>query len=302
MMCMRRLLIALAVLLATLVLGVAGWWWVRVHPWRVMPDDLDRIDERWEAVETWATTGERCKGDSSLLLEAIEAREEPDRALDLLLQWDERGQGLDPHDLDERGYDFDPLEFARAAVRSAERRDQAYEAVLRWSWHERECGEFLHHMRGMYLAKLAVEETKKRGEAPTEGFATHRPTGTQLFGALAREAWMTPEWVDGMLTLARRSPVIMTDIPMYIRKLTPLEREQALARQYLGDRLHAAATDPDDLDHLVSALAFDPDELPRSLYLEMWLSGLHGRAEEAAVEIRAYDEYLGSVQPRGDLP
>ncbi len=298
---MRRFLIAVAVLAVVLTIAVAAWWWIRVHPWRVMPDDVERIDERWEAIEAWAETDGQCRGDASLLIEAIEAQEEPERALDLLLQWDALGQGLDPHDLPDLDHAFDPVAFARAAVRSPERRDEAYDAVLRWSWYERECGEILHYMLGMSFAGFAAEETQRRAEPPTEAFRQYRPTGDQLFGALAREAAMAPEWTEGMLAQARRSPVIMTDVPMYIRKLTPLEREQALVRQYLGERVHAAAADPSSLDHVVASFAYDPDQLPTSLYTEMWLGLLYGRAQEAADEIRAYDEFLAEVEPSTDL-
>jgi hypothetical protein len=324
---MRRWLIALATVLALGVTALAILYLFYLHPWLSSPDaHAPEIEQRWQTVEQLAEPGEVCFGDPVRIVAATRAMEmvdqdlrdamaraeawppevdheelppEFDQALMHLLQWHLEGGGLDVGELEQQVSLLDTFELGKAALASSAsiERDLVDEAVLHLAWTYRECGQLVQGTVGTTLAEMAVEHAQRRGDPPTAAHRRYRPTPEQLLGIAAREALFTHELSrTGLALSGRQAP---GSAPRIVPALVDPERELVMLRQYWGDRLSNAATDPSDTDLLVDQFASDdPDALPHSLLVRVIAPGSGQMFGQLAMATEEYEAFLGSAEPQ----
>jgi hypothetical protein len=308
----KRILLALAGLVAACVLVSAALFYVRVWPWFASPGDRPELDARWREVEQWAAVPAASLGseavtfrdalraanlrfdvapypaeDSSLPAIEVDGLAVDVRSvLDSLVAWHESGAALtrgcirEPERIDA----LHAMHLGRIAIASSTHADDPhFAAALRMAAELRANGTLLQGAVGASLAREAIATASKRGFAATRSIVQFRPAKSEAFAALAREYVCTQQWLEHEIHQAR-PPTSPIGNP---------ERELLMVRTYHSDRLHLVEPVRDDPRGIVRLLPpVKKEDLPKSLLVRIVAMDERSSIGDWAEAIEAYDAFI----------
>lgn len=287
-----------ALLLVLLALAAAGWFAAR--PWLAPPAAApEHVAGTWRRVEAWAAETRQPSAPIDGLHAALEplrragARDEawePTRppepasdpaaqqALAALAEWGRSG-GLgddlcivDPADLSAGPpRTVEMFRLARLALRHGrDDGDPAFAAALRLGAYLRGRGPLLAGAVGFAIARDALQVAEARNLPAGPAFMAFAPRREEVLPILAREAVCSLRLAEAALGSGASGSQARVDPGVVARWSTAWvgpERELAMARWYLGERVAAAAAAGDDLTAVAATqtLPDEPDALPASL-------------------------------------
>ncbi|MCY0992684.1 hypothetical protein OV203_36430 [Nannocystis sp. ILAH1] len=287
-----------ALLLVLLALAAAGWFAAR--PWLAPPSaPPEQVAGTWSRVEAWAAETRQPNAPIDELHAALGplrragARDEawePTRppepagdpatqqALAALAEWGQSG-GLgdelcivDPADLSAGPpRTVEMFRLARLAFQyGRDDGDPAFAAALRLGAYLRSRGPLLAGAVGFAIARDALQVAEARNLPAGPAFMAFAPRREEVLPILAREAVCSLRLAEAALRSGASGSQELADPGVVARWSTAWvgpERELAMARWYLGERVAAAAAAGDDLTAVAATqtLPDEPDALPASL-------------------------------------
>lgn len=293
---MRRRWLFVA-LFASLGAAVGLVLWIRtLQPWLARPDGPARtIDERWRQVAEWARSPPATPGGGELISAAaslsrqraeVEGRlgnrptlprvspsdlaPEARAALDLLLAWNVAGgptsevafDQLDPRSL---------LALSRLGIAAAEgEADLRLVSSLRLARELRRRGTLLLAGIGGRVSHEALLTAQDRGFAIAGAFRELRPTGEELFSAMARESLLVYGRAEqSLLALPSFAGYARWDEAPRGLPVIDVDRELLMLRKLQSDRLVAAHSLRDHPRQLLAAMGSVSSGPLRSALLEL---------------------------------
>ncbi|WAS97049.1 hypothetical protein [Nannocystis punicea] len=320
---LRWLAVLLLVLLA---LAAAGWF--AAGPWLAPPIAApEHIAGTWAQVESWAAETRHPDAPIDRLHAALdhlkragrsEETWEPSRppepvsdpaeqqALAALVEWSEHG-GLgselcivDPADLSAGpARVVEMLRLARLALAHArDDTDPAFAAALRLGAYLRGRGPLIAGAVGFAVAGDALQVAEARNLPAGPAFKAFAPRREEVLPILAREAVCSLRLAEAAFRSGAGQPADMVE-PGVIARWSATwigpERELAMARWYLGERVAAAAAAGDDLTAVAATQVVpdEPDALPASLLVRSLAASGASVVTDMQATLTAYAARLG---------
>jgi len=155
---------------------------------------------------------------------------------------------------------------------------------------------------GFSLVREAVDVAKARGQAPGPAFVRFAPRREEVLPILAREAVCSMRMAEAVFARgegdlgAELTPVNPGWFARWAAGWAGPERELAMARWYLGERVSAAARAGGDLAAMAASQAA-PDALPASLLVRVLAFSGSSAIAGMKEAIEAHERLVGA--PRG---
>ncbi|MDC0715994.1 hypothetical protein [Nannocystis bainbridge] len=314
-----------ALLLVLLALAAAAWFTAR--PWLAPPAAApEHIAGTWTRVETWAAETRQASGPIEPLHAALAplkragATDEPwdptrppepatdpaaQQALAGLIVWaDGGGLGDELCIVDPADFTAGPprtvemFRLARLALRHGrDDTDPAFAAALRLGAYLRGRGPLLAGAVGFAIARDALQVAEARNLPAGPAFVAFAPRREEVLPILAREAVCSLRMAEAAFHsgASEAAPVEPGVVARWSSAWVGPERELAMARWYLGERVAAAAAAGDDLGAVAATqtLPEQPDALPASLLVRSLAGSGASTVSDMQATLAGYAARLG---------
>lgn len=320
-----------SVALILVVLGLALAGWLAMRPWLAPPAATPSAIERtWARVEQWAAASRHPGAPITALNAALDHLQrakladddwdpsrppqpvtdpEAQRALAALVEWSASG-GLgegpcigDPGDLEAPPPRFVAMfRLARLALAASPRSDDPqFVAAMRLGAHLRSRGPLVAGAVGFSIAREALAVAEARGQPLGPAFVAFAPRREEVVPLLAREAACSYAMAEAAFSRGTsdlgKGTTIEPDgwASRWSATWVGPERELAMAKWYLGERVAAAAAAGDDLTAVAATqvLPDDPDALPASLLVRALASDAASVITDIQAELARYTARVG---------